>query len=52
MSDETFWSKRYRDAGDDYLFGTKPNHFLARRQNLLENGRTALSVADPSAISA
>lgn len=46
MSDETFWSKRYRDAGDDYLFGTKPNHFLARRQNLLENGRTALSVAD------
>lgn len=46
MSDETFWSKRYRDAGDDYLFGTQPNHFLARRQSVLENGRTALSVAD------
>ena len=26
---EAFWSARYRDAGDDYLFGTAPNKFLA-----------------------
>ncbi len=46
MNQELIWSKRYRDAGDDYLFGTKPNRFLAHRQELLQNGRTALSVAD------
>lgn len=26
---EAFWSARYRDAGDEYLFGTAPNRFLA-----------------------
>ena len=46
MNQELIWSKRYRDAGDEYLFGTEPNRFLAHRQNLLQNGRTALSVAD------
>ena len=46
MNQELIWSKRYRDAGDDYLFGTEPNRFLAHRQDLLQNGRTALSVAD------
>ena len=46
MNQELIWSKRYRDAGDEYLFGTEPNRFLAHRQNLLDNGRTALSVAD------
>lgn len=46
MNQETIWSKRYRDAGDDFLFGTEPNRFLAHRQDLLQNGRTALSVAD------
>jgi SAM-dependent methyltransferase len=46
MNQEVRWSKRYRDAGDDYLFGTEPNHFLAHRADLLQNGRTALSVAD------
>ena len=46
MNQETIWSKRYRDAGDDFLFGTAPNRFLAHRQDLLQNGRTALSVAD------
>mgnify|MGYP000028735072 FL=1 len=46
MNQETIWSKRYRDAGDDFLFGTEPNRFLAHRQALLQNGRTALSVAD------
>ena len=46
MNQELIWSKRSRDAGDEYLFGTEPNRFLAHRQNLLQNGRTALSVAD------
>ncbi|MCK6373935.1 MAG: class I SAM-dependent methyltransferase [Zoogloea sp.] len=46
MSQESIWSTRYREAGEDYLFGTEPNRFLARRQGLLENGKTALSVAD------
>lgn len=46
MNQETRWNTRYRDAGDDYLFGTEPNRFLAHRAALLRNGRTALSVAD------
>lgn len=46
MNQEAIWSTRYRDAGDTYLFGTEPNHFLARRLDLLQSGRTALSVAD------
>jgi SAM-dependent methyltransferase len=46
MNQETRWNKRYRDAGDDYLFGTEPNRFLAHRVALLRNGRTALAVAD------
>lgn len=46
MDHEAFWSGRYRDAGDDYLFGTAPARFLAHRARLFENGRTALSVAD------
>jgi hypothetical protein len=46
MNQETLWSTRYRDAGDDYLFGTEPNRFLAHRAGLLQEGRTALSVAD------
>ena len=46
MNQETVWSARYRDAGSEYLFGTEPNRFLARRAGLLEQGRTALSVAD------
>jgi SAM-dependent methyltransferase len=46
MDNETRWNTRYRDAGDDYLFGIEPNHFLARRAHLFEEGRTALSVAD------
>ena len=40
------WNERYRDAGEDYLFGTEPNRFLAHRAELLQNGQTALSVAD------
>lgn len=46
MNQEQMWSKRYGDVGDDYLFGTEPNRFLAHRQALLQNGRTALCVAD------
>lgn len=46
MTQESIWSTRYRDAGEDYLFGTEPNRFLAHRSTLLQDGRTALSVAD------
>ena len=46
MDHEARWNARYRDAGDDYLFGIEPNHFLARRAHLFEEGHTALSVAD------
>lgn len=46
MTMESHWNARYRDAGDDYLFGIEPNHFLARRADLFAEGRTALSVAD------
>lgn len=46
MDQEEIWSARYRDAGDDYLFGVAPNRFLSHRADLLRNGRTALSVAD------
>ncbi len=43
---EAFWSARYRDAGDDYLFGTAPNRFLAEQEALFQPGMQVLSVAD------
>lgn len=43
---EAFWSARYRDAGDDYLFGTAPNKFLAGHAERFADGMTVLSVAD------
>lgn len=46
MDQEARWNTRYRDAGDDYLFGTEPNRFLAHRADLLRDGRNALAVAD------
>lgn len=46
MNQETTWSNRYRDAGEQYLFGTEPNRFLAHRAALFQNGGNALSVAD------
>lgn len=46
MSQEIRWGNRYREAGEAYLFGTDPNRFLAQRATLLQNGRTALSIAD------
>ncbi len=46
MDQKSIWNKRYSDVGAAYLFGTEPNRFLARREDLLHNGRTALAVAD------
>jgi len=46
IDQETFWSQRYRDAGEDYLFGIAPCRFLETHRHLLESGATALSVAD------
>lgn len=46
MDHEAFWSSRYRDAGDDYLFGTAPNAFLTREAHRLAPGSAVLSVAD------
>lgn len=46
MDQSLIWNKRYRDAGEQYLFGTEPNRFLAHRAALFEKGRNALSVAD------
>jgi cyclopropane fatty-acyl-phospholipid synthase-like methyltransferase len=43
---EAFWSGRYRDVGDDYLFGTAPNRFLLKQRRRLTPGMKALSVAD------
>jgi cyclopropane fatty-acyl-phospholipid synthase-like methyltransferase len=43
---EAFWSARYRDAGDDYLFGTAPNRFLAAQAAHFGEGMRVLSVAD------
>jgi SAM-dependent methyltransferase len=43
---EHMWSTRYRNAGEDYVFGTTPNRFLAAQSVLLAAGRNALSVAD------
>jgi cyclopropane fatty-acyl-phospholipid synthase-like methyltransferase len=46
MNHEAMWSARYREAGEDYLFGVTPNKFLADRSGLLKKGQTALSIAD------
>lgn len=43
---EAFWSARYRDAGDDFLFGTAPNAFLASQAERFTAGMSVLSVAD------
>lgn len=46
MNHEAIWTTRYRDAGEHYLFGTEPNHFLLQRAQLLASGKTAMAVAD------
>jgi cyclopropane fatty-acyl-phospholipid synthase-like methyltransferase len=43
---EQFWSSRYQAVGADYLFGTNPSAFLARRAALFTAGESALAVAD------
>ena len=43
---EAFWSARYRDAGDDYLFGIAPNKFLVEQAEYFGEGISVLSVAD------
>jgi len=43
---EAFWSARYRDAGDDYLFGTAPNAFLSAQAGRFTAGMSVLAVAD------
>ncbi|WP_046862917.1 class I SAM-dependent methyltransferase [Microvirga massiliensis] len=44
QSEKDRWNERY--AGDDYLFGTSPNAFLAAQRHLLVPGQTALAIAD------
>ena len=46
IDQETIWSQRYRDAGEDYLFGVAPCRFLEVHRQLFESGATALLVAD------
>lgn len=47
MSEQrSFWDRRYADAGDDYVFGTAPNRFLARSLRYLDGCRDVLAVAD------
>ena len=43
---EAFWSTRYRDAGEEYLFGTAPNKFLAAQADYFSAGMRVLTVAD------
>ena len=41
MSDEVFWNTRY--AGEDYVYGTAPNAFLAEQYGLLRGPVLSLS---------
>ncbi|MDP6688295.1 MAG: methyltransferase domain-containing protein [Alphaproteobacteria bacterium] len=43
-SKQESWEERY--AGEDYLFGTEPNDFLAQETHRLIPGSRALAVAD------
>ncbi len=43
---ESFWSARYRDIGEEFLFGTAPNKFLAAQADYFADGMSVLSVAD------
>ena len=43
---EAFWSARYRDAGEEFLFGTTPNKFLAAQSAYFGDGTSVLAVAD------
>jgi SAM-dependent methyltransferase len=46
MNQQHRWNNRYQEAGDQYLFGTQPNAFLARHAGLFQTGGSALLVAD------
>jgi SAM-dependent methyltransferase len=46
IDQESVWSQRYRDVGEDYLFGVAPCRFLEAHRHLFDTGATALSVAD------
>lgn len=46
MTQAQFWNTRYENAGEDYVFGTEPNRFLAHRAPLLASGSTAIAIAD------
>ena len=47
MTQAQFWSDRYSNAGDQYLFGVEPNHYLKLHRDLIvSNGKSALVVAD------
>lgn len=38
------WNQRF--SGEDYLFGTAPNGFLASQRSRLQSGQRALAIAD------
>ncbi|MBU6993796.1 SAM-dependent methyltransferase [Ferrovum myxofaciens] len=40
------WSTRYEEVGQNFLFGTEPNHFLANQKERFIPGEKVLSVAD------
>lgn len=42
----TFWNERFSQAGEGYLFGAEPNHFLSAQANYFHPGMRVLSVAD------
>lgn len=44
QSDQDRWNTRF--GGEEYLFGTSPNAFLASQQHLLKSGQRALAIAD------
>jgi cyclopropane fatty-acyl-phospholipid synthase-like methyltransferase len=46
IDQKAHWSERYRQAGEDYLFGVAPCRFLECHRALLNVGTTALSIAD------
>lgn len=44
QSDQDRWNTRY--GGEEYLFGTRPNAFLASQRQLLKSGHRVLAIAD------
>lgn len=47
MSQAEFWSDRYNNVGDQYLFGKEPNHYLKSHRDLIvSSGSSAMLVAD------